>query len=201
MFRKPVVAYLRVSTEMQDLDSQKVVINDWAVKNGVVVDEWFTEVASGSEDERPVFRDLWRRVQEKRVGTIVVAELSRLSRRMRTLINFLYDCVDNDVYVVSIREGWLSDAMRNPVTRPVVVSMISTLYELERVMISERTKAGLQKAKLSGKRLGRPPKLKPEHLLEAIKMYRQGVPMSEIARRLNVDRSTLYRSLKKLELL
>jgi DNA invertase Pin-like site-specific DNA recombinase len=186
---------------MQELDSQRVVINDWAARNGVVIDEWLAEVASGSEDERPVFRDLWRRVEEKKIGTIVVAELSRLSRRMRTLINFLYDCVDNDVHLISIREGWLSDAMKNPITRPVVVSMISTLYELERVMISERTKAGLQRARLSGKRLGRPPKLKPEHLLEAIKMYRQGVSMSEIARRLGVDRSTLYRSLKKLELL
>jgi len=85
---------------MQDVESQWIIIQEWAKSSGANI------------DERSVFQELWSRVREKKVGTIVVAELSRLSRRMRTLVNFLYDCVERGVHVVSIREGWLNDALR-----------------------------------------------------------------------------------------
>jgi len=112
MYRRPIVAYLRVSTGKQDLESQWVTIELWARSRGVAIDERVVEEEpiSGAEDNRPKFQELWQRVKERRVGTIVVAELSRLSRRMRTLVNFLYDCLESDVMVVSIREGWLEDA-------------------------------------------------------------------------------------------
>jgi len=84
-YPRPVIAYLRVSTEKQDLESQWAVVESWAKARGVAIDERLVEVESGAEDERPVFNELWQRVKQRRVGTIVVAELSRLSRRMRTL--------------------------------------------------------------------------------------------------------------------
>ena len=73
---------------------------------------------------------------------------------MRTLVNFLYGCFDNNVMVVSIREGWLEEALRNEIVRPIIIAMFSTLYELERKLISERTKAGLARAKAQGKKIG-----------------------------------------------
>ena len=198
-YPRPVVAYLRVSTEMQDVESQWVVIQEWARKNSVSIDERLVEKepTSGAEDKRPVFQELWLRVKERRVGTVVVAELSRLSRRMRTLVNFLYDCVESGVHVVSIRESWLSEALENEMTRPIIVSMISVLYELERKIISERTKAGLQRVKALGKHVGRPLKLRPEEVLEAVKLYTGGTPISEIARKLKTHKSTIYRYLKR----
>jgi len=199
-YPRPVVAYLRVSTEKQDLESQWTTIEAWAKSRGVSIDERLIEVESGSEDERPVFLDLLRRVRERRVGTIVVAELSRLSRRMRTLVNFLYDCFENDVVVVSIREGWLEEALRNDVVRPVLIAMFGTLYELERKMISERTKAGMQKAKLQGKHVGRKPKLTEEDLKRIKELLSLGVPKKRIAELLGVSRTTLYRYLRKMEL-
>jgi len=129
-YPRPIVAYLRVSTEKQDLESQRLMIETWAKSKSVTVDEWLYEIESGREDERPKFQELWQKVREKRVGTVVVAELSRLSRRMRTLVDFLYDSFDNGVLVVSIREGWLEEALRNEITRPIVIAMFSTLYEL-----------------------------------------------------------------------
>jgi len=158
LYPRPVVAYLRVSTEKQELESQWTTVEAWAKSRGVSIDERLVEVESGSEDERSVFQELWERVRAKKVGTIVVAELSRLSRRMRTLVNFLYDCFENNVVVVSIREGWLEEALRNEVVRPVLIAMFATLYELERKMISERTKAGTAKAKAAGNHAGRRPK-------------------------------------------
>ena len=198
-YNRPIVAYLRVSTETQDVESQWMSIVEWSKLNNVFIDEKLVEeeAVSGAEDERQVFQELWRRVRERRVGTIVVAELSRLSRRMRTLVNFLYDCVENNVHVVSVREGWLSEALRNELMRPIIVAMLSTLYELERKIISERTKAGLQRVRQSGKHIGRPPKLTPEQVLEAIKLYTSGTPASQVARKLKIHKTTLYRYLNK----
>jgi len=197
MLPRPVVAYLRVSTEKQDLESQWAVIEAWARTSRATIDERLLEEESGAEDKRPVFQELWQRVKERKVGTIVVAELSRLSRRMRTLVNFLYDCVESGVYIVSIREGWLEEALRNDITRPLVIAMLSTLYELERKMISERTKAGLERARRQGKRIGGRPKLSEKQVRELVELYKQGVPVARLARRYGVSRITVYRYLKR----
>jgi len=196
-YPRPVVAYLRVSTEKQDLESQWITIEAWAASRGVTIDERILEIESGAEDQRPRFRELWDRVKQGRVGTVVVAELSRLSRRMRTLVNFLYDCFDNNVMVVSVREGWLEEALRNDIVRPIIIAVFSSLYELERKMISERTKAGLERARKEGKQIGRRPKLSEREVKELIALYREGVPIAQLARRFGVSRLTIYRYLEK----
>ncbi|NPA98938.1 MAG: recombinase family protein [Crenarchaeota archaeon] len=200
MYRKPIVTYLRVSTDKQDLESQWMAIDMWAKTNNITIDERIIEEepASGAEDNRPRFQELWSRVKEGKIGTIVVAELSRLSRRMRTLVNFLYDCFENNVMVVSIREGWLEDAMKNDIVRPIIIAVFGTLYELERKMISERTKAGIARVKAQGKHVGHPFKLSDKEVKIIVKLYREGVPIKRIAERLGVSRATVYRYLKRV---
>ena len=196
-YPRPIVAYLRVSTEKQDLESQWMTIEAWAKSKGINIDERIVEEepVSGREDQRPKFQELWQRVRERKVGTIVVAELSRLSRRMRTLVNFLYDCFDNNVMVVSIREGWLEEALKNEITRPIIIAMFSTLYELERKLISERTKAGLARARAQGKKIGGQFKLNERQQKELIELYKMGVPITQLAKRFGVSRTTVYRYL------
>ena len=199
-YPRPVVAYLRVSTGRQDLESQWMTIEAWSKSSGVPIDERIVEEEpiSGAEDRRPRFLELWGRVRRGMVGTVVVAELSRLSRRMRTLVNFLYDCFERGVVVVSVREGWLEEAMRSEIVRPIIVAVFATLYELERKMISERTKAGLARARARGKHIGRKPKLGDRDVKELLRLYEEGVPIKRIADRLGVSRATIYRYLKKL---
>ena len=198
-YPRPIVAYMRVSTGKQELESQWMTIESWARARGVTIDERIVEEEpiSGAEDQRPRFLELWQRVKERRIGTIVVAELSRLSRRMRTLVNFLYDCFDNTVMIVSIREGWLEEALKNEVTRPIVIAVFSTLYELERKLISERTKAGLARARAQGKRIGGQFKLNEKQQKELIELYRLGVPITQLAKRYGVSRTTIYRYLER----
>ena len=203
MYRRPIVAYLRVSTGKQDLESQWMTIEAWAKSRGINIDERIIEEEpiSGAEDQRPKFQELWKRVKQSGIGTIVVAELSRLSRRMRTLVNFLYDCFDNNIMVISIREGWLEEALRNEIIRPIIIAMFSTLYELERKMISERTKAGMARAKAIGKHVGHPYKLTDRQVKELMRLYNEGVPIKRIAEKLGISRTTVYRYLKRLQLL
>jgi Site-specific recombinases, DNA invertase Pin homologs len=75
--------------------------------------------------------------------------------------------------------------------------MFSTLYELERKLISERTKAGLARAKAQGKRVGGRPKLSEREVRELVQLYRQGVPVVRLARMFGVSRSTVYRYLER----
>lgn len=200
VYRRPIIVYLRVSTGKQDLESQWATIDTWCKINGVTIDERIIEEepASGKEDDRSGFQELWRRVKEGKVGTVVVAELSRLSRNMRTLVNFIYDCLEGGVTVASIREGWLEEALRNELVRPIIIAVFSTLYELERKMISERTKAGIMRARAHGKRIGRPHRLTEKEAREVLKFIGDGVPIKRIAERFGVSRSTIYRILHRL---
>ena len=202
MYRRPIIAYLRVSTGKQDLESQWMTIEAWTKTRGINIDERIVEEepVSGAEDERPKFQELWQRVKQGKIGTIVVAELSRLSRRMRTLVNFLYDCFDNDIMVISIREGWLEEALKNEIIRPIIIAMFSTLYELERKMISERTRAGMLRARAQGRHIGHPYKLSQREVRELVKLYEEGVPIKRIAERLGVSRATIYRYLNRLNI-
>jgi len=75
--------------------------------------------------------------------------------------------------------------------------MFSILYELERKMISERTKARLQRARTEGKQIGRRPKLSEREMKELIELYEEGIPVTRIARRFGISRCTVYRYLKK----
>jgi len=84
------------------------------------------------------------------------------------------------------------------VLRFVAVAMFGTLYELERKMISERTKAGMRRAKVAGKRVGRRPKLTEEDLKRVRELLSLGVSKKRIAELLGVSRTTLYRYLRRM---
>lgn len=194
-YEHPVVAYLRVSTSHQELETQRKAVEEWAQFERVIIDEVLEEVASGKEDERHNFNVLWDWVRKKKVKTIVVVELSRLARNMRTLVNFLYDCVENDVMVVSLNEGWLVQGLTNPIVRPVLVGMLGALYELERKMIGERTRAGLARAKAQGKHVGRKPMELDKDVV--IALLNDGKTKTEIAKKFGISRQTLYEKLRE----
>jgi len=196
----PVAVYLRVSTEKQDLETQKLAIEKWLKSRGLKwrdLDYVFEEIETGKEDARPQFRRLWSLVKEGKIGTVIVFELSRLSRRMRTLVDFLYDCAEGNVQVVSVRESFFNEWMRDPKARTIIVGLLGILYELEQQFISERIKVGLERARREGKKIGGQFKLSKKEQQELVKMYKEGMPIARIARRFGVSRMMVYRYLQR----
>jgi len=88
--------------------------------------------------------------------------------------------------------------MKNEIIRPVVIAVFATLYELERKMFSERTRAGMARVRTQGKHIGRKPRLSEKEIREITRLLKEDVPKKRIAKRLGISRSTPYRYLKKL---
>ena len=109
------------------------------------------------------------------------------------MIDFLYDCVEKDVMIYSVKESYLSDWLRDPKGRTIIVGLLSILYDLERQLISERTKAGLERARREGKKIGGQFKLSDKEVKELIRLYREEVPITKIVRRFGINHASVYR--------
>jgi DNA invertase Pin-like site-specific DNA recombinase len=127
-----------------------------------------------------------------RIRAILVWALDRLHRSMVGSIQTVLECDRIGVPVVSVREPWLDTS--GPV-RPLLVAIFGWVAEQERARLIERTKAGLERARRQGKRLGRPP-ASPILLTAAADLVREGISVAEAAKRKGTSRTTLRRFLR-----
>jgi len=188
-----VFAYLRVSTEEQTVESQRRAIEDWAARSGLRIDEFVEDPAtSGAVPplKRPGFSQLWARLREG--DTLVVFELSRLGRSLRDIVFISSELRARGVRLVSIKEGITPES---ELQYTIMIGLLGILAEVERKLISERTKAGMMRAKAQGKRIGAQPKVDPAKLMTLMK---RGLRPPEIAQILGVSRSTVYAALRRL---
>lgn len=151
-----VFAFLRVSTEKQTLDNQQLEILTWANREKISVDE-FVQIQVSTRKKQLVVAV--KQMTDRMVSgdMLIVTELSRLARSMQQLLVTVNALVDRGITLVSIKESLrLSSANSKDLQSKVMVALFSILYEVERDMISERTKRGLERARADGKTLGRP---------------------------------------------
>jgi DNA invertase Pin-like site-specific DNA recombinase len=154
---KTVSIYIRVSTQLQELENQLNDLKAYCKKNNWQVFKVYSDIVTGKEtkeDKRPGFTSLFQDAHKMKFEAVLFWDLSRFSRagtlytlqKLQELKNLGIDWISyNESYISSL--GQFSD---------VVISIMSTLAKLEREKISERTKSGLRTAKLNGKQLGRP---------------------------------------------
>ena len=147
------IAYIRVSTNKQELDSQKLEIMEYCHKNNIILDEILeVKISSTKSQEKRKIKDL---KQKLKAGDLLIAtELSRLGRSMLEIINLVLEFNANNINFLFLRQRELSN-FNNPSSK-LILSIYAYLAENERDLISQRTKAGLEDAKASGKKLGRP---------------------------------------------
>lgn len=144
-------AYIRVSTDKQHTDNQISEIRRFCKANKLVVNEWVVEVISGTKS--PNKRKLGKLMENVQEGDLIICtELSRLGRSLIMIMNILQYFLEKNVSVWTIKDGY---KLGDDIQSKVLAFAFGLSAEIERKLISERTKQGLQRAKEKGKRIGR----------------------------------------------
>lgn len=188
-----IYAYIRVSTDDQTVKNQQ----DMIERAGYRVDKWLAdEGVSGTVDWTK--REINVAVEQANEGdSIIVAELSRLGRSLKQILEIVELCQKKKVNIIMIREG-IQTNNDSPVNK-LLLSILGSLAEMERNLISQRTKDALALKRKNGVVLGRPvgkntpiEKMKLYPKREQIMQWRNdGISYAEIARRLKVNRITV----------
>ena len=145
-----VVAYLRVSTEKQFLENQREEIIRFAEKNGLSIDRWYMETVSGKVSSKE--RKLAGLLDRMKPGdSLIITEISRLSRTLLEIMTILNSCIKRGVVLYSTKEGYV---FQNDINSKVLGFAFGLMAEIERNLISMRTKEALGTTEERGKTSG-----------------------------------------------
>lgn len=189
-----VIAYLRVSTEKQHLENQQNEIEKFAKAHDMKVDKWVTEIVSGKTKRNE--RRLGLLVRRLKKGdTLIVTELSRLSRTLLDIMSILNICMEKQITIFSTKDGYAFD---NNINSKVLAFAFGLVAEIEHNLISLRTKEALALKKAEGIRIGRPvgscvklQKLRDDKK-RVLGLMKQGSSIAEICREYKVSRGVFY---------
>ena len=183
-----LIGYARVSTEEQKLDRQI----DALVNEGVDRRNIYQEKITGTKKDRPELKRMINEMQEGDV--LVIPDLTRLSRSTKDLLEIIDKIKEKGASIKSIKDTWLNTTSENPYNE-FLLTVMSGLSQLERDLISQRTKEGLKAARARGRNGGRPSKQNEKKEM-VIALYKAGIKSSEIARQAGISRSTVCRIIK-----
>lgn len=194
-----VIGYIRVSSQKQSTSHQKYEMEQFAKKNNLKINKWVEETISSRKALNK--RKLGELLDTLNEGDILIScEISRLGRSLLEVMRILETCLNKNCQVWTIKESY---RLGNDIQSKVMAFAFGLAAEIERNLISERTKSSLANIKASGKKLGRPfqaesKKLKLSKNAKKIKiLLEKGLSKSEIARIMNVQRCTLRRFITK----
>lgn len=193
-----VLAYVRVSSAAQSCSGQEYEITVWSGKSGISVDRWVRETVSGTVE--PSKRKLGPAIRRMKKGDLLVCtELSRLGRNMLMIMSILNECASRGVRIHTIKDRFDLD---NNINSKIIAFAFALAAEIERNLISQRTREALADRKAAGVRLGRPPGSykRKNDVLKDIKrignLMDKGVSLENIARLYGIHRNTLVKYLK-----
>lgn len=193
-----IYGYIRVSTEKQTVEVQRYEINRYCSENNIEVDAWIEESISGAV--KPSARLLGKLILDriKKGDLILVTEISRLGRNVYMVMSIINHCMLTGAAILPIWKG--------EIIKEDSMSVYETFFDIisaqkERELISRRTKCALAMMKSNGVRLGRPIGIPRKRKLEGkekeiIELLSIGLSKAEVARRLDVNQSTLSEFIK-----
>ena len=194
-----IYGYIRVSSDKQTVENQRFEINNFCQKEQIHIDGWIEETISGTKnyDKRALGR-LLKKVRKD--DLIICAELSRLGRNLFMIMEILSLCMKKGCKVWTIKDNY---RLGDDIQSKVLAFAFGLSAEIERNLISQRTKEALALRKAQGIHVGRKYGSKnavykltgKERLVK--EMLVKGVSKAAIARKLHVDRTTLWRFLKQ----
>ena len=193
------IAYIRVSSDTQDVDKQRLEILDYANRHGIKVDEFISiEISSRRTAKERRIEELMEKLCPG--DTLIVSELSRIGRSLAEVIGLVNALLERKIRLVAIKQS-LDIKDNHDMSTKIIVTIFSLLAELERDMISSRTKAALAALKSGGKKLGRPKGRLSKSRLdgredEIRKLMAKKISKSAMARMFDVHRGTIIKFLE-----
>ncbi len=190
-----IYGYIRVSTDKQTVENQRFEINHFCNTHNLSVDEWFEETISGTKAVEK--RKLGRLIKKMSKGDVLIcSELSRLGRSLFMIMDVLSSCMKKEIQLWTIKDNYRLGA---DISSKVLAFAFGLSAEIERNLISQRTKDSLARTRAEGIRLGRPKGAKSRHLklsghdAEIVRLLQRKIPKTKIARKFHVHRNTLNR--------
>ena len=196
-----VVAYIRVSSDKQTCSNQHFTINEYAKSHNLIINKWVEETISSRKPLEK--RELGSLLRTMTCGdTLIVTEISRLARNLYELAGILQTAIKKEISVVSIKENY---AFKNDIQSKIMAYTFGLAAEIERDLISTRTKMSLDKLKKQNIKLGRPVGAKAKCLKLAKNQRKikewldKGISQAKISKLLGVHPTTMCRFLKEMK--
>jgi len=148
------IAYLRISTNKQDLDNQRLAIWDYTYKNNLQIHSFIEiQVSARKNTKERKIDQLLKELEDN--DTLIVTELSRLGRNLGQIIRIIDELIKKNIKLISIKENIILNNKGDLQTK-VMIAMFAIFAEVEHDLISQRTRQGMVSAKAKGKKIGRP---------------------------------------------
>lgn len=190
-----VYGYIRVSTDKQTVENQRFEINEYCNKQGLKVDAWIEETVSGTKSYSS--RTLGQVIKQLgKDDLLVCSEISRLGRSLFMIMEILSQCLTKGCRVCTVKDNYnLGDNIESK----VLAFAFALSAEIERNLISQRTKDALRRLKDEGKVLGRPKGAKGKNnklkdKIDNLQQMRTKYGVKKTCKMLGVSRSTFYRN-------
>ncbi len=195
-----IYAYIRVSTDKQTLETQRLEIEKFALNKKFFVDAWVSEIVSGTKAAAD--RKLGSLLKKMKKGDIlIISEISRLGRNLMQIMSILNLCMVKEVSVLTVKEQY---ELGNNINSQILAFAFGLSAQIERNLISQRTKEGLARKRAEGCRLGEvtPGKKNSKYKLtgkeDVIKrMLIKGEPKKTICRKLRCSFNTLKKHIAR----
>jgi DNA invertase Pin-like site-specific DNA recombinase len=188
---KRAALYSRISTGDQNLETQLLDLREFAKQRGFELVGEYTDVISGAKSKRPGLDRLMADARRRRFDVVLVSAFDRIAGNVRHFLEVLDELNHLDIEFISLRE---SIDTSGPLGRAMVV-IVGAIAELEKSLICERVRAGMRRARLEGRRIGRAPLIINREQVVADR--RSGMSLTQVARKHRISRASVCRLMKE----
>jgi DNA invertase Pin-like site-specific DNA recombinase len=188
---KRAALYSRISTGDQHLETQLLDLREMAKQRGLEIVREYTDVISGAKSKRPGLDSLMSDARRHRFDVLLVAAFDRIARNVRHFLEVLDELSHLNIQFISLRENIDTGG---PLGR-AMLTIIGAISELERSIIVERVKAGMRRAKLEGRRIGRAPLDIDRE--QVVSDRRSGMSLTKVASKHRISRASVCRLMRE----
>ncbi len=186
---KKIIGYIRCSCDKSDVENQRFEINNFCSRNGLQVDEWVEETISGTKDySTRKLGELLSRVDKN--CRILCSEISRIGRNMYGVMDFLNHCMQKGCELWTIKDNF---RLGDDLSSKVIAFAFALSAEIERSLLSQRTRQALARLKEEGKQIGRPSAVNGEIRKGVLRALSSGGTVRGVASEFGLSASAVQR--------